>query len=155
MVCHAAGMAASRAAGAQPRPRLRQATASVAQDVRPSGILPGESIMMTEHWELVLCIAGSAFVTFVPRVGPIMFLNTEALPAGVRRWLSFVPVAVMAALLGPDVLVRDNVLYLSTDNLFLLVAIPALGVAWWTKSFFGTIAFGMGAVALARWWGIA
>lgn len=110
---------------------------------------------MIEHWELLLCIAGSSLVTCIPRVGPMMFLNTEALPAGVRRWLSFVPVAVMAALLGPDVLVRDNTLFLSTDNLFLMVAIPALAVAWWTKSFFGTIAFGMGAVALARYWGLA
>lgn len=37
----AARTAACRAAGAQPQPRLRQATASAAQDVRPS-VIPWE-----------------------------------------------------------------------------------------------------------------
>ena len=105
------------------------------------------------HTELILCILGCAFVTAVPRVVPMMYLRTESLPPFIRRWLSFVPVAVMAALLGPDVLIRQGQLDLSTDNLFLLVAIPSLLVARLTNSFFGTIAFAMGGVALGRWLG--
>ena len=38
-------------------------------------------------------------------------------------------------------------------NLFLMTALPALLVAWWSKSFFGTIAFSMGFVALMRYLG--
>lgn len=109
--------------------------------------------MLTTHTELLVMIAGASFVTCLPRVLPMMYLSTEALPPMVQRWLGFVPVAVLAALLGPDVLIRDGALDISTHNLFLLVAVPALGVAWWTKSFFGTIIFSMGAVAAARYCG--
>lgn len=108
---------------------------------------------LTGHTELLLAIVGASLVTCLPRVLPMMYISTEALPPMVRRWLGFVPVAVLAALVGPDVCIRDGVLDISVHNLFLLVAIPALGVAWWTKSFFGTIIFSMGAVAAARYLG--
>lgn len=105
------------------------------------------------HGELFIAIVGAALVTCIPRVVPMMYIATEALPSLVKRWLGFVPVAVLAALIGPDVLIHNGSLDISTNNLFLLVAIPALGVAWWTKSFFGTILFSMGAVAAARYGG--
>lgn len=103
--------------------------------------------------ELLLCILGCSLVTCLPRVLPMMYLSTESLPEVARRWLSFVPVAVMAALLGPDVLVRNETLALTPQNIYLLVAVPALAVSWWTRSFFGTIAFSMGGVALLRYLG--
>lgn len=103
--------------------------------------------------DLLLCIVGCSVVTCLPRVLPMMYLAVDRMPGVALRWLSFVPVAVMAALLGPDVLVRDNALALSLDNSSLLVAVPALVVSWWTRSFFGTIAFSMGGVALLRWLG--
>lgn len=108
---------------------------------------------LSTHSELIIAIVGAAVVTCIPRVVPMMYIATEALPSLVKRWLGFVPVAVLAALIGPDVLIHDGSLDISTHNLFLVVAIPALGVAWWTKSFFGTILFSMGAVAVARYWG--
>lgn len=105
---------------------------------------------------LVVCIVGCALVTALPRVLPLMYLSLERLPLAVKNWLGFVPVAVMAALLGPGVLVRDGVFSPGPDNIFLVVAVPALVVSWYTRSFFGTIAFGMGGVALLRYlgWGV-
>ena len=38
-------------------------------------------------------------------------------------------------------------------NLFLVVAVPSLLVAWWSKNYFLTIAVGIGLVVLARWAG--
>lgn len=111
------------------------------------------SEIVTSNAQLLVMIVGASLVTCLPRVLPMMYLSTEALPPMVQRWLGFVPVAVLAALIGPDVLIRDGALDISVHNLFLLVAIPALGVAWWTKSFFGTIIFSMGAVAAARYCG--
>ncbi|MEG2171793.1 MAG: AzlD domain-containing protein [Desulfovibrionaceae bacterium] len=109
--------------------------------------------MLAGQGELLIAIVGAAVVTFIPRVVPMMYLATDRLPPLVKSWLSFVPVAVLAALVGPDILIRNNTLDFSVHNLFLLVALPAMGVAWWTKSFFGTILFSMGAVALARYLG--
>ena len=35
-----------------------------------------------------------------------------------------------------------------------MVALPSLLVAWWSKNYFLTIAFGIGLVILARWAGL-
>ena len=110
--------------------------------------------MISEHeWYLIACLVGSSLATFLPRVLPMMYLSTGSLPPVVRDWLSFVPVSIMAALIGTDVFFMDGHFACTPDNLFLVAAVPSLLVAWWSKSFFGTIAFAMGAVALGRWLG--
>ena len=58
-------------------------------------------IWIQQHAELLFCLVGCMLVTVIPRVGPVMYLHAESLPDLLRHWLSFVPVAVMAALLGP------------------------------------------------------
>ena len=106
--------------------------------------------------DLVWRIVGCTLVTAVPRVFPLMYLSTSSLPPLALRWLSFVPVSVMAALLFPDILLRQGALDISFGNLYLVAAIPALLVAWRSGSFFGTIACAMGGVALLRYlgWGV-
>ncbi len=103
--------------------------------------------------ELALTILGCALVTAIPRVLPLMYLSVESLPKASLQWLSFVPVAVMAALLFPDVLVKDDKLFISFENTYFLAAIPSLIMAYYTRSFFGTIACAMGMVAALRYWG--
>lgn len=48
------------------------------------------------HSALLLCVLGSVLVTQLPKVLPVTFLRGDCLPALLRHWLSFVPVAVMA-----------------------------------------------------------
>lgn len=110
-------------------------------------------IWIQQHAELLFCLVGCMLVTVIPRVGPVMYLHAESLPDLLRHWLSFVPVAVMAALLGPDVFIYQGEFMPTHHNLFLMTAIPALLVVWWSKSFFGTIVFSMGFVALMRYLG--
>ncbi len=105
--------------------------------------------------ELFWVIVGCALVTAVPRVLPLMYLSVESLPKTALKWLSFVPVAVMAALLFPDILVSEDKLFISIDNTYLLAAFPSLILAWYTNSFFGTIACAMGTVAALRYFGWA
>ncbi len=107
------------------------------------------------NMELLLTIIGCALVTAIPRVLPLMYLSVESLPKASLKWLSFVPVAVMAALLFPDVLIKEDKLFISFENTYLLAAIPSLILAWYTKSFFGTIACAMGMVAALRYFGWA
>ncbi len=102
------------------------------------------------NMELLLTIVGCALVTAIPRVFPLMYLSVESLPKSALKWLSYVPVAVMAALLFPDILIKEDALFISIDNTYLLAAIPSLLLAWYTKSFFGTIACAMLTVALLR-----
>ncbi len=99
-----------------------------------------------------LTICGMGAVTYLPRLLPMLLLSDRKLSSWIARWLSFVPATVLAALLAPGLLCSSNGdLILKMDNLFLLASIPTFMVAWRFKSFFGTVATGMGLVALARY----
>jgi branched-subunit amino acid transport protein len=98
-----------------------------------------------------LTICGMGAVTYLPRLLPMLLLSDRRLSPWIARWLSFVPATVLAALLAPGLLCREGELILELDNYFLLAAIPTFFVAWRFKSFFGTVATGMGLVALARY----
>ena len=106
------------------------------------------------HAALTLCILGSVVVTLLPKILPVTFLRGDSLPPLLRHWLSFVPVAVMAALVGPDIFFYEGSFNAGPSNLFLMVALPSLVVAWWSKNYFLTIAVGIGLVILARWSGL-
>ncbi len=97
-----------------------------------------------------LTICGMGAVTYLPRLLPMLLLSGRRLSPWIARWLSFVPATVLAALLAPGLLCRDGEFTLELDNVFLLAAIPTFLVAWRFKSFFGTVAAGMGLVALGR-----
>jgi branched-subunit amino acid transport protein len=98
-----------------------------------------------------LTILGMGAVTYVPRVLPMLLLSGRNLAPWIARWLSFVPATVLAALLAPGLICPEGGLDISLNNLYLLAAIPTFFVAWRFKSFFGTVATGMGLVALARY----
>ncbi len=103
------------------------------------------------HLELALCTGGMVLGTLMPRVLPMTLLAGKPLPDAARVWLGFVPAAILAALVAPEIFLVDGKLAVNTDNTFLLAALPAIIVAWKTKSLFVTLAAGMGAVALLRW----
>ncbi|MFH2131740.1 MAG: AzlD domain-containing protein [bacterium] len=95
-------------------------------------------------------ICGMAVVTYVPRFLPLFFLANRSLPVIVRRWLGYVPSAVLAAMLFPSLLIREKQLLLSYENLYLMAAIPTFLIAWKSKSLFGAVVTGMVLVAGAR-----
>lgn len=102
--------------------------------------------------DLILCIIGMALGTALPRVLPLTWLADREMPDLVQRWLSFVPAAILAALVAPELLLKNEKLFLAWDNLFLLAAVPTIFLAWKSKSLFITVAGGMALVAAGRWW---
>ncbi|GAB7023369.1 AzlD domain-containing protein [Salidesulfovibrio brasiliensis] len=98
-----------------------------------------------------LTIVGMAVVTYVPRAAPMLALAARGIPEPVMRWLSYVPVAVLSAMLAPALVLREGSFDFGMDNLFLWAAIPAFALAIKTRSFFGTVALGMGLVAAGRY----
>ncbi len=94
-----------------------------------------------------------AAVTYIPRLLPLWLLTVKPLPPLVVSWLRYVPVAVLSAMLLPDLLLVEGALDFSARNLFLWAAFPTLLVAWKTRSLFGSVTVGMLLVALARYWG--
>lgn len=100
---------------------------------------------------ILITLFGMAFVTYIPRLIPAWFLRDKQLPPFLVAWLRYIPVAVLAALLLPSLLIEGDRINFSTSNLYLWAAIPAILVAWKKKSLFGTVIIGMLVVAILRW----
>lgn len=96
-----------------------------------------------------LLIGGLAVTSFVPRGAFILFLDRLPLPAPVQRGLRFVPAAVFAALVVPDIAFAGGTLRLGLDNPKLIAALVAGPVAWRTRDTLATILAGMAALHLA------
>jgi len=101
--------------------------------------------------DILITLLGMALVTFLPRLIPAWMLRDKDLPAFLIAWLRSVPVAVLAALLLPALLIEGNQINFSASNLYLWAALPAGLVAWKKKSLFGTVLVGMLVVAILRW----
>ncbi|NLJ56574.1 MAG: AzlD domain-containing protein [Firmicutes bacterium] len=97
---------------------------------------------------IILCMA---LVTYLPRLFPILLLSRRKLPPRLKIWLSYIPVAVLASLLGPVLFLADGRLTLHpAPNPYFWAALPSLAVALLTKNMFLTILIGMAGVALLR-----
>jgi branched-subunit amino acid transport protein len=105
---------------------------------------------LTVRPEILAIIAGMAVVTYLPRMLPLVLLGRIQLPPLLLRWLKFVPVSVLAALLARELLVQGGRLALPPAHPQLLAAIPAFVVAFKTRSLMGTVLAGMAAMALIR-----
>jgi branched-subunit amino acid transport protein len=99
---------------------------------------------------VLMTMLGMGLVTYLPRLLPAWFLRGRTLHPFIEAWLKYVPVAVLAALLLPSLLVADGKLNLVWNNLYLWAALPAAFTAWKTRSMFATVLVGMAVVAIAR-----
>ncbi|GIO04003.1 branched-chain amino acid ABC transporter [Brevibacillus reuszeri] len=106
---------------------------------------------MEVRWDVFLIIVGSALVTFLPRVVPLMVLSRMELPEWGIRWLNYVPISVMAALVGQELFVNDGQLTSLWTNVELLAAIPTVLVAIKTRSLLGTVVAGMISIMILRY----
>ena len=104
---------------------------------------------------VIVTLLGMAVVTYVPRLLPLWVLSSRSLPPLVVTWLRYVPVAVLAAMLLPSLVITDQNINLGFGNIFLWAAIPAFLMAWKTRSLFGAVVAGMLAVAVFRLMGAA
>ncbi len=101
--------------------------------------------------EIAVIIFLMTLVTFIPRVLPILVLSRRNLPEPVERWLSYVPVAVLAALLAPGLFAPAGELNLSFSvNPAFWVSIPVFVIAFLTRNLFITVLSGMVLIALVR-----
>lgn len=95
-----------------------------------------------------------AVVTYIPRLLPTIFLNGKNLQPFLVAWLRLIPPAVLAAMLVPSLVIRENSIQFGADNLYLWSGVVALAVAWKCNSLSATVLVGMGLVALGRYMGI-
>jgi branched-subunit amino acid transport protein len=100
----------------------------------------------------LLMIVGMMLVTFIPRYGVLALLGRLEMPQPLFRALRFVPPAVLAAIIFPEVLLSktDASLNIAPHNSYLVAGIVAVMVAWWRKNLLLTIVVGMAALFVWR-----
>jgi len=81
-----------------------------------------------------------------------MVMSRFALPDWAMRWLGYVPVAVMAAMVAQEVLMQDGELVLRPDHPELWAAALALLAAILSRSLLVTVLAGVIALMLLRAW---
>lgn len=102
--------------------------------------------------QVMLLILGMALVSYLPRALPLLLCSNVEFPPWLVKWLGFIPAAVLAALLTPDLFVPDGQLLLTYRNPYLLAALPTLLIALKTKSMIWSLIGGMVCFALLQSW---
>ncbi|MDY7433831.1 AzlD domain-containing protein [Bacillus sp. V26] len=97
---------------------------------------------MSINTYILMVIIGCALVTMIPRVIPFLVVRNISLPEPVLKWLSYVPVCILTALVVKDCMIQSN------DSLKLnwqaaVVLIPTLLIALKTKSLSMTVISGV------------
>ncbi len=100
---------------------------------------------------LALCTLGMSLGVLLPRMLPITFLAKRKMPEMLQIWLSYVPPAILAALVAPEIFMQNEKFFISAENVFLLAFIPTTITAYLSKSLFLTLSVGMVIVALLRY----
>ena len=97
---------------------------------------------------IIMIIGG--LLTFATRLSFIFLLDRIKVPDWFRRGLRFVPVAVLSAIILPELTSPNNTLFLSWRNPELLAGLVAILVAWKTKNVLLTILAGMVALLIIQ-----
>ena len=100
---------------------------------------------MSDIWVIMIAVG---ILTYLTRLSFILLLDKWQPPEIVTRALRYVPVAVLTAIIVPELVVVDNALDFSLGNARMLAGIVAILVAWRTKSALWTIAVGFAAFLL-------
>ena len=98
-----------------------------------------------------LAIVGVGATTFLLRASFIVFADPQRFPHAFRQALTFVPPAVLAAIVAPGLLMHEGTVDLSLDNPRWIAGVLAILVAARTRSVLAAIVAGMGALCLLQW----
>ena len=94
--------------------------------------------------KLWLVVLAAALGTYALRVSFVtLFGRVDDVPPRVKRVLAFVPPAVLAALVLPELVLYGDGLSVSLSNDRLIAGLIAAGVAWKTEDMLATVVVGM------------
>ncbi|PYI54878.1 AzlD domain-containing protein [Paenibacillus flagellatus] len=105
---------------------------------------------MNTTLSMIGLIAGCAFVTLLPRVLPFLLVRTVRLPPFVLKWLSYIPVCILTALVVESALLESGQGTVAIDWTVVVVLIPTFLTAIRTKSLSATVVVGAIGMAAAR-----
>ncbi len=104
---------------------------------------------MTLDMNLFWIIIGAAIVTWIPRITPFIFVRKVALPDVVMRFLKYVPISILSALVFSNLFVQTEQ-GVGVDWSIFFALIPTVLIAIWTKSLSLTVIIGVISMGLIR-----
>ena len=102
-------------------------------------------------WLIILAVS---LATFLLRASFIVFADPHRFPHAFRQALTFVPPAVLAAIVAPGLLLRDGMLDLSLSNERLFAGLAAIVATIFVRNATAAIAAGMSTLWLLQWLGV-
>ena len=100
---------------------------------------------------LWLTIFGMGVITYLIRLSLMGLWEGVEITAVWQRALKFVPIAVLSAIILPEMVQPGGTLNISLENGRLMGGLIAILVAWYTKSLLWPVAVGMVVVWLWTW----
>lgn len=88
-------------------------------------------------------IAGMALINFVVRFVPLALLSRFEMPPTAKRWLSYIPISVMGALVASEVLRPGNEWQSPISSASVYAAALTMLVFRFSRSFLGATVAGM------------
>ncbi|MFS0646888.1 AzlD domain-containing protein [Siminovitchia sp. 179-K 8D1 HS] len=101
---------------------------------------------MELRWDVLFIIIGGAIVTFLPRAFPLVVLSKIEIPDWGMRWLKYIPVAILSALLAQELLPLEDHQHWEMSHL--IAAAVCLIAGLLTRSLLLTVGVGIGVVML-------
>lgn len=100
----------------------------------------------------IIVVLGCAIVTWLPRILPFIIVKNVQLPPIVMKWLSYIPICILTALIVEHVwqIDTEGTLSISIDFPFIAALIITLITAIWSKSLAITVIVGVVTMALIR-----
>jgi len=98
--------------------------------------------------QALVCILGMAVITVVTRGFFLLSDRDWPLPSWLTRGLRYAPLAALAAIIAPEVLLTDGKLVATWLDPRLLAVAAGTAYFWWQRGILGTIVVGI-AVMLA------
>ncbi len=98
--------------------------------------------MMSSFWIIVACI-GLAVITLVTRAFFMIPERELPLPNWLKRGLKYAPLAALAAVIAPEIVMSDGQLIGSLADARLPALLAAVLYFFYKRSILGTIALGM------------
>ncbi|NTW37051.1 MAG: AzlD domain-containing protein [Syntrophobacteraceae bacterium] len=93
-----------------------------------------------EYFGVILAMG---LLTYLPRWMPLFVFSQKAMPGWLVEWLDLIPVAILSALVFPELLTHGAPRTLDILQAKSLVAVPTLLFALRTRSLGGTVVVGM------------
>ena len=95
------------------------------------------------YWEGAIVIVGLTVITVVTRGFFFLSEREIPIPTWLRQGLRYAPLAAMAAVVVPEIVMQQGQLIQTARDARLYAALAAAAWFWWRRDILGTIVVGM------------